>query len=241
MNVCMPFDCNGDIDWLTYYIYTYIIDPIFKKPQRYQHGCWGVSSRICCVHQLLGENWSSVAKTTVASQAIGDISLKTHDCVSFSSHVICSVAIFKKICSIHSLRNFATSDHTVLSVKLYNVHTEQICNPCDYRIYVFNIKCIKWDQLIRKVLPRYTTPTDLFLSETDFISDVVYCSGGENCNKQHKQWSGLYEIITRALRSADEISFPRISHSTFTPSPCWKEQLEGKKVKILWHFFRWSI
>ena len=55
----------------------------------------------------------------------------------------------------------------------------------------------------------------------------MYCSGGENCNEQRRQdLVCLYERITRALRSADEITIPKSSKSNFTPVPGWNELLE---------------
>ena len=67
----------------------------------------------------------------------------------------------------------------------------------------------------------------LLLSESYFSCDAVYCSGGENCNEQHRQdLVCLYERITRAPRSADEITIPKSSKSNITPVPGWNELLE---------------
>ena len=101
---------------------------------------------------------------------------------------VCSATtMFNKISSIDILYNFLNSDHFVLSVKLDNVHAKQLCNLSDDAIEGLNIKRIKWDQLSHDTLSKYTARTDLILYESHYSCDVVYCSGGENCNEQHSR------------------------------------------------------
>ena len=110
-----------------------------------------------------------------------------HDSVSWLDHVICSAAMFTKISSIAVLYNFLTSDHFVLSIKLDNVYAKQLGNLCDDPIEGFNIACIKWDHMSHDTVSKYTARTDLLLNESHLSCDAVYCSGGENCNEQHRQ------------------------------------------------------
>ena len=106
-----------------------------------------------------------------------------HDSVSWLDHAVCSATtMFNKISSIDILYNFLTSDHFVLSVKLGNVHAKQLYNLFDDAIEGLDIKRIKWDQLSHDTLSKYTARTDLILYESHNSCDVVYCSGGENCN-----------------------------------------------------------
>ena len=74
---------------------------------------------------------------------------------------------------------------------------------------------------------KYTDLTDLLLHDPDFVCDAVYCSGRENCSEQHKQdLILLYEKLTRAMKTAGEMTFPESAKSNFTPVPGWKELLE---------------
>ena len=141
--------------------------------------------------------------------------------------------MFNKISNIDVLYNFLTSDHFVLSVKLDNVSAKQLCNPCDDPTKGFNIMHIKLDQLNHDTLSKCTASADLLLCESHFSCDVVYCSGGENCNEHHGQdLVSLYERITRKLRSADEITIPqKIKKQFYTGS-----RLEW----ATWRTIQWS-
>ena len=135
--------------------------------------------------------------------------------------------MFNKITSMNVLYGYLTSDHFVLSVKLDNVINEippDLCNDSDD---TFNIKRVHWDRLTCDTLSKYTDLTDLLLHDPDFVCDSVYCSGGENCSEQHKQdLILLYEKLTRAMKTAGEMTFPESAKSNFTPVPGWKELLE---------------
>ena len=233
MNVYMPFDCNENMNDFIYH--SYKIDAVFKNNHTVHNMAIGDFNSDLLGSSMFGRELCKFCDEkcyTIGDQKHLPENMFTchsdaHDSVSWLDHAICSTAMFNKITSMNVLYSYLTSDHFVLSVTLDNVINEippDLYNDSDD---TFNIKRVHWDRLSCDTLSKYTDLPDLLLHDPDFVCNAVYCSGGENCSEQHKQdLILLYEKLTRAMKTAGEMTFPESAKGNITPVPRWKELLE---------------
>ena len=135
--------------------------------------------------------------------------------------------MLKKITTMNVLYSYLTYGYFVLSVKIENVINEMPHDLCNDSDNTFNNKLVHCNRLTSDTLSKYTDLIDLLLHDPHFYMRCCVLFWWINCGEQHKQDTILlHKKLTKAMKTAGEMTFPENAKNNFTPVSGWNALLE---------------